>query len=86
MNQNDLNEEKLINEYVKELKCIFEKMPELGETNPADREAIRQIGQQIYDSNIIRGMKRVAIKICEEMPQHARRLDMLWDGVGSWMG
>jgi DNA-binding transcriptional regulator YdaS (Cro superfamily) len=86
MEQHGLNEELIIDEFVNQLKGILEKMPVVGETNPADREAVREIGKQIYNGNIARGMKKVAAKFAEQMPQHARRLDMLWDGVGSWMG
>lgn len=86
MIQDDLYEETAIRDYVNKLKCIFEEMHVMGETDTANRNAIRQIGQQIYDSGIVRGMKKTAEKFAKEMPQHARRLDMLWDGVGSWMG
>ena len=82
----DNHEKTMIEAYVRQLTGVFERMPVAGETAPADREAIRSIGQQIYDSDIPRGMRKVADCFAQRMPQHARRLDMLWDGVGSWMG
>ncbi len=86
MSQVDNNETTQIDIFVTQLKDIFARIPVTGNTDPADREAVREIGQRIYESDIPRGMRKVAEKFAQEMPQHARRLDMLWDGVGSWMG
>jgi hypothetical protein len=52
MNQDCINAEAMIGDYVSKLKRVFSQMPVMGETDPASREAIRQIGQQIYDSGI----------------------------------
>lgn len=86
MRQDYFNEEAQIKEFVSQLRDVFEKIAVTGETDPADREAVRIIGWQINESGITRGMRKVAIEFAAQMPQHARRLDMLWDGVGSWMG
>ncbi len=86
MNQVDHEEAAQIDIFVKQLKDIFTRIPVAGNTDPADREAVREIGKRIYESDLPRGMKKVAEKFAQEMPLHARRLDMLWDGVGSWMG
>ena len=81
-----MQEQELIRAYTQKLISVFEKMPVIGETDPNDREAVREIGWEIYGSDIARGMRKVAEAFAAEMPYHARRLDMLWDGVGSWMG
>ena len=81
-----MGEQERIMEYTKKLISLFEKMPVSGETDPACRETVREIGWEIYNSDIARGMRKVAEAFAHEMPHQARRLDMLWDGVGSWMG
>ena len=81
-----MEEQERIMEYTQKLISVFEKIPVSGETDSGCRETVREIGWEIYNSDIARGMSKVAEAFAREMPHHARRLDMLWDGVGSWMG
>jgi hypothetical protein len=47
---------------------------------------IREIGENLDKIGGIEAMRKVGEKFSRKLPHCARNLDMVWDGIGDWMG
>jgi hypothetical protein len=62
---------------------------ETGEEWIAGMVEVRGTGQRLYDSGGMRAMRAVFQRIEElsgEYPNMTRHIDIVWDGIGDWMG
>lgn len=69
-----------------QLLDLFKDVPELGMSRPADEQAACRIGEELNELGGFQAMLRVGEAFAERMPQHARRLEQMWGGIGEWMG
>ncbi|MDR0593520.1 MAG: hypothetical protein LBG60_09780 [Bifidobacteriaceae bacterium] len=50
------------------------------------REQVRAIGEMLDERYSMSGMREVGMAFAAKMPQDARWLETMWDGIGYWMG
>ncbi len=66
------------------LVALYDIKPEGYLTSEADE--VRQIGQRLYDKGGMEMMRRAHTVFAASRPNHARNLEMVWDGIGGWRG
>lgn len=75
-----------INDAVNALVRIYEKHPEGLYPDAPDRVKVREIGQSLYDAGGMSYMLSAHQEFARRNPRHARNLEMVWNGIGDWMG
>jgi hypothetical protein len=55
-------------------------------TDCREYEQVRKIGEDLNENGGFRLMRQVGERFAARNPQHARLLESVWDGIGSWMG
>jgi hypothetical protein len=65
---------------------IYENHPEELSPDEPDRSKVREIGQRLYESGGLKIMTEVHHEFAIRHSRHARNLEMVWDGIGEWMG
>ena len=50
------------------------------------QKKVEEIGQSLYDFGGMERMLGVYLEFARRCPRHARNLEMVWNGIGEWMG
>ena len=77
-----------LSEVVDELVKLYDSSPG-GEgfvINTAEAEPVRAYGQALDDAGGKELMLQAHAMFKEKRPRAARNLEMVWSGIGSWMG
>lgn len=75
-----------LTEAVSLLVEIYENHPEGLYPHSSDRIKVREIGQALYDLGGMNDMLAAHREFAMRSPRHARNLEMVWNGIGEWMG
>jgi transcription elongation factor Elf1 len=75
-----------VNDAVNALVRIYENHPEGLYPDAPDRIKVREIGQSLYDAGGISYMLSAHQEFTHRNHRHARNLEMVWNGIGEWMG
>jgi glyceraldehyde-3-phosphate dehydrogenase/erythrose-4-phosphate dehydrogenase len=76
----------VVQKALNDLLALFQSIPALGNTREQDRQPVRKIGELLDEYYGMSGMREVGMAFAAKMPQHARRLETMWDGIGNWRG
>lgn len=69
---------------VNRLLMIYKDAPE--GFRKAEAEPVRRIGKDLNGAGGMELMKKAHEMFAARNPQMARNLEMVWDGIGNWMG
>lgn len=68
------------------LDKIYRQHPEGLYPDTPDRAKVREIGQALYDAGGMSYMLSAYREFASRNPRHARNLELVWNGIGEWMG
>lgn len=75
-----------LTDVVDRLIKIYARHPEGLFPNSLERKTVREIGQTLYETGGLNLMLAVHQEFAARDFIHARNLELIWDGIGEWMG
>jgi hypothetical protein len=80
----DLLRDMTVEEAARELAAILAE-DEAEKGSPADRRVV-EIGEKLHEAGGMGLMRKVHAELTTRRQQSSRALDMMWNGIGDWLG